>query len=170
MAANAAPIVNITAPLHGSSVAEGDAVTFTAAATDPSEGDLSATLSWSSDRNGVLGTGASLVRSDLSAGVHIITASVTDAGGLPGSDQITLAGSSRSVVELGVEINIIDDGDTSDDAVRIRIYDNNGPDVGGRESPGTVLYPITRLKQFCNVSPPPLSTSIDDASVSSRFV
>jgi hypothetical protein len=88
---NAAPIATITAPPDGSSVAQGDAVTLTGTATDAEDGDLSASLAWVSDRDGALGTGASVTHSDLSVGLHTITASVTDSGGVAGSDPITLA-------------------------------------------------------------------------------
>jgi hypothetical protein len=73
--------VTITAPPDGSSVAQRDPVTLTGTATDAEDGDLSASLAWVSDRDGVLGTGASVMRSDLSVGLHAITASVTDSGG-----------------------------------------------------------------------------------------
>ena len=39
-------------------------------------------LSWSSDRDGVIGSGATVSTSSLTVGVHTITASVTDSGGL----------------------------------------------------------------------------------------
>jgi hypothetical protein len=87
---NTAPVVTITAPPDGSRVAQGDPVTLTGTATDAEDGDLSASLAWVSDRDGALGTGASVTRSDLSVGLHTITASVTDSGGLAGSDPIAL--------------------------------------------------------------------------------
>jgi len=87
---NVAPIATVTAPPDGSSVEQGDPVTLTGTATDAEDGDLSASLSWVSDRDGLLGTGASVTRSDLSLGLHTITASVTDSGGLTGSDPIVL--------------------------------------------------------------------------------
>jgi hypothetical protein len=87
---NAAPGVAITAPPDGTSVNQGDAVTFAGTATDAEDGDLSASLAWVSDRDGALGTGASITRSDLSLGAHVITASVTDSGGRVANDQIAL--------------------------------------------------------------------------------
>ena len=88
---NAAPFATITAPPDGSSAEQGDPVTLTGTATDAEDGDLSASLAWVSDRDGTLGTGASVTRSDLSVGLHAITASVTDSGGRGASDQIALA-------------------------------------------------------------------------------
>lgn len=46
-------------------------------AIDPEAGDLSATIVWSSDVDGVIGTGASITVT-LSEGAHVITASATD--------------------------------------------------------------------------------------------
>ena len=53
------------------------------------DGDLSASLDWSSDLDGPLGTGASVTPA-LTVGLHTITASASDSLGLGGSDQITL--------------------------------------------------------------------------------
>ena len=88
-APNTLPGVTITVPPDGVSVVEGIAVTFTGTVNDSEDGDLSANLVWSSDRDGVLGTGAS-ISTTLSKGWHTITASVTDSGGLSGSDQISI--------------------------------------------------------------------------------
>jgi hypothetical protein len=93
---NTAPSVAISAPASGTSVTAGTSVTFTGSATDVQDGSLSASLSWTSSRDGVLGTGASLSTSALSVGSHTITAAVTDSGGLTGSASIGL-----NVVGLG---------------------------------------------------------------------
>ncbi|UCE87084.1 MAG: hypothetical protein JSU66_04950 [Deltaproteobacteria bacterium] len=87
---NAVPVVAITEPAHGSQFTERDAVTLRTAASDFEDGNLSGAVTWVSDRDGALGTGAVVVRSDLSLGAHVITASVTDSDGVGSSDQITL--------------------------------------------------------------------------------
>ena len=86
---NQPPTVTITAPPNGSSFTQGTSVNFTGTATDPEDGNISANINWSSDLDGGLGTGAS-ISATLSVGVHTITASVTDLGGLSDSDQITV--------------------------------------------------------------------------------
>jgi len=86
---NTAPVVAISSPTDGA-FDQGESVTFTGTATDAENGDLSADLSWTSDINGNIGTGASFSTSALSPGDHMITASVTDSGGLPGSEMIML--------------------------------------------------------------------------------
>lgn len=87
---NTPPVVTITAPANGSSVAQGTSVTFSGTATDAEDGTISGSLTWTSSINGIIGSGASFATSALSAGTHTITASVTDSGGAPGSAQITL--------------------------------------------------------------------------------
>ena len=81
-APNLPPAVDITSPADGSSFTSGQPVTFVATAVDTEDGDISASLSWSSDRDGAIGSGASVSTSSLSVGAHAITASVTDSGGL----------------------------------------------------------------------------------------
>lgn len=56
-------------------------------ATDDT-GDISASIAWSSDLDGALGTGATLAAT-LTAGTHVITATATD-GTLVGTDTVTV--------------------------------------------------------------------------------
>ncbi len=72
------PQVAISAPADGSTSTSGDLVTFTGTATDPEDGDLSASLSWTSSLDGAIGSGASFGTSSLSLGTHTISASATD--------------------------------------------------------------------------------------------
>src|SRR5581483_4619935 len=50
----------------------------------------SAAIRWTSSRDGALGTGATVLRSSLSAGTHTLTASVTDLDGATGSATVTV--------------------------------------------------------------------------------
>jgi hypothetical protein len=102
-AGNAAPAVTITGPADGSSSTWGASVGFAATATDVEDGDLSAGLSWNSSLDGAIGSGASFSTSSLSCGVHTIDASVTDSGGLPGSDAITLTVTGAGAVPIAVD-------------------------------------------------------------------
>ncbi|TQV74588.1 PKD domain-containing protein [Aliikangiella marina] len=74
---NSAPEITITAPTDINSVESDTAVTFAATATDEEDGDLSGSIQWSSNIDGVIGTGAS-INSTLTVGNHQITASVSD--------------------------------------------------------------------------------------------
>jgi hypothetical protein len=84
------PVVTITAPGDGSSWIEGHVVAFAGSASDPQEGDVTASLVWDSNLDGVIGTGAGFSLSTLSPGSHVITATATDSGGHEGSAAIAL--------------------------------------------------------------------------------
>ncbi|HXV64941.1 MAG TPA: hypothetical protein VEK15_29860, partial [Vicinamibacteria bacterium] len=78
---NFKPTVTITVPPDGSSFGVGAQITFSGTASDVEDGDLSASLSWTSDLDGGIGTGAQVSTSTLSLGTHLISASITDSGG-----------------------------------------------------------------------------------------
>lgn len=78
---NTAPVVSISSPADLATFFTGDNINFSGTATDAEEGNLSASLSWSSDLDGNIGTGASFSTTSLSAGTHTITASVMDNDG-----------------------------------------------------------------------------------------
>ncbi|MCG8455995.1 MAG: Ig-like domain-containing protein, partial [Holophagales bacterium] len=88
--ANTPPSVSITSPAAGSSSVEGESVSFAATATDAEDGDLAASLVWSSDLDGQIGAGATFATTALSVGSHNITASASDSSGAPASDAIPL--------------------------------------------------------------------------------
>ena len=90
VAANTAPTVTIGAPAAGTTFARGSSITFSGTATDAQDGTISDGLSWSSDLDGVIGSGASVSTAGLRGGLHVITASITDTGGLPGSAAISI--------------------------------------------------------------------------------
>ena len=87
---NNTPQVTITAPADPTTVDSGVEVTFNATATDTEDGDLAASVNWTSDLDGFLGTGAT-VMTTLSDGVHTVTASATDSGALTGTDTVTVS-------------------------------------------------------------------------------
>ncbi|MEX2526166.1 MAG: hypothetical protein WEA09_00895 [Gemmatimonadota bacterium] len=76
---DAGPVARITAPADGSTVELGSSVTFQGEADHPEDGSLE--LTWESDRQGELGKGTSVTRSDLAFGVHIITLTAKDSQG-----------------------------------------------------------------------------------------
>jgi hypothetical protein len=87
---NAPPTVTISAPADGSTFNEGDWIVFHGSASDLEDGDLTTNLSWSSNRNGHIGTGGSFSRTDLITGVHTIAASVMDSNDRLGTAQIVI--------------------------------------------------------------------------------
>lgn len=87
---NTAPSVSISSPANGSTHAQGANITFTGAASDAQQGNMTASLVWTSNLSGQIGTGGSFSTTALVGGVHVITATVTDSGGLIGSASITI--------------------------------------------------------------------------------
>ena len=86
---NQRPTVTIDSPEDGDTFAYGTTITFTGTADDPEDGNLSPHIVWTSSIDGWLETGGSIT-TELSPGSHTVTASVTDSGGLTGSDSITV--------------------------------------------------------------------------------
>jgi hypothetical protein len=87
---NQPPMASISAPANGSSFAVGDNITFTGTSTDPEDGNLTASLIWDSNLDGLIGTGGSFSTTALSEGAHSITVTTTDNGNLTGLDTITV--------------------------------------------------------------------------------
>lgn len=87
---NTAPTVSISQPTNGATFTKGQSVAFAGSASDAQDGNLSASIAWSSSLQGAIGTGATFSRSDLVAGAHIITAKVTDSGTLSQTAQVAI--------------------------------------------------------------------------------
>ncbi|PIE70201.1 MAG: hypothetical protein CSA22_09035 [Deltaproteobacteria bacterium] len=81
MIGNALPTASITSPSDGSTYEKGQSVVFRGAATDVEDpiGELS--FEWASSLDGVIGTGTSVARDNLTTGSHVITLTVTDSDG-----------------------------------------------------------------------------------------
>jgi len=94
------PLVAISAPAGGRTFNAGVPIAFAGSAHDLEDGDLGASISWSSDRDGALGTGGSFSKA-LSAGVHRITARAVDRGGLPGAATLTVTVIAPTTLEFG---------------------------------------------------------------------
>ncbi|MFC1806202.1 DUF5060 domain-containing protein, partial [Planctomycetota bacterium] len=97
------PIVTITSPSPGATFRAGETIAFGGTATDKEDGTISSSLDWSSDREGYLGTGAQVNAALTLLGGHVVTASVTDSSGAPGSDSISV-----NIIEAVDPIEIID--------------------------------------------------------------
>lgn len=85
------PVVTIISPANGSSFVEGTPVLFAGTASDTEDGDLSDRLVWTSSIDGIIAENlSSFEKSDLSIGVHTITASATDNNDITGSRSIAV--------------------------------------------------------------------------------
>ncbi|MCC6847328.1 MAG: phytase [Deltaproteobacteria bacterium] len=94
------PEVAITAPADGATVILGSPAVFTATATDSEEGDVGAAITWTSDRDGVLGHGSSIAPTALTLGAHVVTAVAHDSAGniAMATVTITVAVSASTVI------------------------------------------------------------------------
>ena len=92
--AEQAPQVSISAPGNGFSIVQGTAFDLVGQASDFEDGELSSSISWSSDVDGHLHTGASATvngsAAPLSIGSHLISAQVTDSAGLSGEQSVSI--------------------------------------------------------------------------------
>lgn len=86
---DAAPYIEITGPSNGSSFPRGStSVSFSATASDVEDG--TPTVTWTSNRDGEIGTGTFFSRTDLSVGTHLITARATDTAANESTDQVSI--------------------------------------------------------------------------------
>ncbi len=104
-----APNVAIAAPFNNSAFLVGEAVSFTASAGDTEDGDLTTSIVWTSNVDGVIGNGATFTKSDLSVGDHVVTAAVTDSAGQSTSQTVefsvanantTVSGANNTAIAL----------------------------------------------------------------------
>lgn len=88
---NRPPTVTILSPANNLTFNQGDTITFRGQATDPEDGRLSgSSLVWTSSIDGIIGTGESFTKSNLSVGAHTITLTAIDSKGASGQDSISI--------------------------------------------------------------------------------
>ena len=88
---NTAPNVSITAPGNGSEFLEGEQITFRATAQDAEDGNISNQIIWYSDIAGEIGRGSDISNTSLTPAAHLITAEITDSGGITQQARITIS-------------------------------------------------------------------------------
>ena len=124
---NLTPTVTITLPADGSSHDQGTSISFAATASDIEDGDVTASLGWTSSIDGAIGGGGSFSLDTLSVGVHTITAAVTDSGGVTGSDAVGV-----TVNPTGVTTEVTFASVGAEDGMIVESTETS--DVGGRAS------------------------------------
>ena len=89
--ANQPPTASISSPTDGTTFDEGDPIQFQGSGSDAEDGALAgASLVWTSDVDGQIGTGATFSRNDLSLGTHTITLTATDGDGATGTASVSI--------------------------------------------------------------------------------
>ena len=83
--------VTILRPAEGDTLLAGNPIVFEGSATAETGEDLSDAIAWTSSVDGPLGVGAELAVGDLTAGPHLLTAEVTDAGGTIATHSVSIA-------------------------------------------------------------------------------
>jgi hypothetical protein len=98
---NAAPVVTITEPADASVFDPGADVTFTGGADDAEDGALTdASLVWTSDLDGEIGTGETFAIGTLTTGAHVITLTATDSQGATGTATVNIAVTTAPTAEI----------------------------------------------------------------------
>jgi outer membrane protein OmpA-like peptidoglycan-associated protein len=101
---NTPPEASITSPASGASIS--GAFNFAGTCRDGEQGDVSSSAQWRSNRDGIIGTGASFSRT-LSTGAHTITMTCTDQPGLTGTATINVTSAELlfRLLEVSFEFN-----------------------------------------------------------------
>ncbi len=120
------PSASITAPEDGTSVFEGEEVTFEGSAEDPEDGALTGdALVWESDVDGRIGTGGTTSTASLSAGAHAVTLTATDSDGVTGRAEISVTVEPNGVPTASITLPT--DGARFDDGEEIA-FEGSGED------------------------------------------
>jgi hypothetical protein len=93
---NQVPDIKLLEPQSPLEVEEGTPVNLVATANDKEDGDITLQIQWTSSIDGFLGMGGNLTL-PLTAGDHIITATVTDSFGATATSQATVTVTAKSV-------------------------------------------------------------------------
>lgn len=138
------PDASIARPSDESVFDEREAVTLEGSATDPVEGDLGdASLEWTSDVDGVLGTGETLTTSSLAPGPHTVILTATDRDGNTGSASVRLL-----VESPGFDVRIRF-GDGFSAGQRSTIEDAMGPWEAAVTGDLEPLFPSAQQDSVC---------------------
>jgi formylglycine-generating enzyme required for sulfatase activity len=85
------PTATISKPVNNEIFTWGDMIDFCGTAIDPEDYFIPEdSIKWTSDKDGLIGTGTCFSRNDLTANKHVITLTATDRHGNTGSDEVTV--------------------------------------------------------------------------------
>lgn len=160
LAANTPPMINFISPANGSVLSEdNNPIALSATASDAEDGNLDSSVIFSSNLDGIISSPA-----NLSVGVHQITATVTDSGGLSDSVFIALEITPHINVAPQVTINSPLDGSTiseDDNPISINVSASDAED-GNLSSQVSLVSSLDGII----VSPAQLSVGIHQLTAS----
>jgi hypothetical protein len=161
---NEPPTVSITNPADGSTFESGATILFEGTASDPEDSDLTASLVWTSNIDGQIGTGGSF-STTLNDSNHTITAEVTDSGGKTGSasigitvgtpsEGVTVTSIVPNLMQAGISTSVIINGSGFVDGVEVTFENGNGPAPTTSEVVGIDANTITATVTAKSGGPP----------------
>jgi PKD repeat protein len=169
---NTLPTVNISAPADGATFASGATINFAGTAGDAEDGDVTASLVWTSDIDGQIGSAGSF-SAVLSDGVHTITATATDLDGASGSDSVGISVGNPPTIHVGdLDANTKALGKNAWKAtVTVSVHDEaenplNNATVSGSWSSGDPASCISQRSGQCSVTSPKLPSSTSSVTFS----
>jgi hypothetical protein len=139
---NQQPTASISTPVDGANFTLGDNISFTGTGTDLEDGDVTTSLTWDSNLDGQIGTGASFSITALSQGTHMITATATDSGSLTGDDTISITvsvdpvGGNTTTISIPITLDTDDAEEKPDGKVILRSTDLDLVASGGNQTIG----------------------------------
>ncbi|MFY8273970.1 Ig-like domain-containing protein [Pseudoalteromonas sp. SSDWG2] len=104
------PSIRIQQPSSGQQFPQNTQIAFVATAIDPEDGDISQNISWASNLDGDIASGAE-VSAELSVGQHVVTASIIDSSG--------------NKDEAMVNVDVLSDGGTEYRSSTVHVIPDN---------------------------------------------
>lgn len=132
---NDAPVVGITSPADTSSFDLGVSISFAGSAIDTEDGDISASLTWTSSLDGRIDdpandTDGGSFSATLSDGNHTITASATDSGGKMGSASISITVGAPPTLSVTVKTDKPSYSNRESALITVTVTDGSNPVAG----------------------------------------
>lgn len=149
----------------------GSNVTFSGSGLDVEDGELGgAALSWSSNVDGVLGTGTSLPVDDLTAGMHTVTLTATDSDGFEGKTTVLVI--VKRPTATGYQIHV-----RYSEGVELTAAQHQAVEAAVTKLETVITGDVPNLAAFqfnggsCGgAAVPPLDEAIDDVVIYLEFV
>ena len=164
---NQPPNVTISQPSNNATFDENDSITFSATANDPEDGNVGASLVWTSSLDGQIGTGPSFSSTSLTTGTHTISAMAMDSVPQPGSDQITVtvnaAGGSPGVLDISVSSSSDDAEERNGSMMLLASADLELVDDGSRKQKVGLRFNGITIPQGATITNSYLQFQADEA-------